>query len=115
MKLAVISMTGKKPTDLPHGNFTIDDLAQYVRILNSGNIIGDVCSLYEWVDKEGKGFVTCSDLIRASEENQANVSQAVLENAFKRVDRDNDGRIPYRDFLSTVNTGLIELGVYPEH
>ena len=39
MKLAVISMTGKKPTDLPRdqNSFTIEDLEQYVRILNSGN------------------------------------------------------------------------------
>ena len=115
MKLAVISMTGKKPTDLPRdqNSFTIEDLEQYVRILNSGNIIGDVCSLYDCIDQDGKGYVTVLDLIAAAEANHANISQAALEDAFQRVDRDRDGRISYRDFMNTVNTGLIELGVYP--
>jgi hypothetical protein len=114
MKLAVISLTGGRPKGLPRGqtSFSLAELYQYIYRLNSGTILGDVSSLYDQFDCSGHGFVTLQDLLAAAEKNNANFSQKVLEDAFNRVDTDQDGRISYRDFLNTVKTGLIELGVF---
>lgn len=113
MKLAVISMTGKKPTDLPKSqtSFTQDDLRHYVEILNHGKIIGNVSDLYDCFDKSGQGYVTLDDVIAVAVANSAPTPRDALADAFQRVDRDSDGRISYRDFLATVNSGLAELGV----
>ena len=115
MKLAVISLTGKKPTDLPRGqnSFSINDLADYVTILTKGSIIGDISSLYDAFDQDGKGYVTLPDMIDAAKTYNTNISEQIIEDAFNRVDRDHDGRISYREFMSTIDTGLIELGVRP--
>jgi hypothetical protein len=114
MKLAVISLTGGNPKGLPRGqtSFSLPELYQYIYRLNSGTILGDVSSLYDQFDCSGHGFVTLEDLIVASEKNNANFARKVLEDAFHRVDTDQDGRISYRDFINTVKTGLIELGVF---
>jgi hypothetical protein len=113
MKLAVISLTGQKPTDLPPGQtaFTLSELYRYIHCLNAGSILGDISSIYDEIDESGQGFVQVEDLIRAAQKNGANLSGTVLQDAFTRADSDHDGRISYRDFLAIVKTGLIELGV----
>jgi hypothetical protein len=115
MKLAVISLTGKKPADLPPGqtSFSVQDLYRYINALNDGSIIGDISSIYEEIDQTGQGFIQVDDLIRAARKYKANLSVPVLQDAFARADADHDGRISYRDFIATVKTGLIELGVPP--
>jgi hypothetical protein len=113
MKLAVISLTGQKPSDLPrgHSSFTLQELYRYIHTLNAGSILGDISSIYDEIDQTGKGFVQVEDLIKAAQKNSANLSVAVLQDAFARADTDHDGRISYRDFVAIVKTGLIELGV----
>jgi hypothetical protein len=115
MKLAVISLTGKKPADLAPGqtSFSLQELYRYINTLNDGSILGDISSIYEEIDQTGKGFVEVDDLIRAAQRHKANLSVSILQDAFARADTDHDGRISYREFLTTVKTGLIELGVPP--
>jgi hypothetical protein len=114
MRLAVISLTGKKPKDLPPGQkaFSLPDLYRHIHSLNQGSIIGDISSLYDELDQAGNGYLQVEDLVQAAQRNQANISVKVLEDAFNRVDTDRDGRISYREFITTVKTGLIELGVF---
>jgi Ca2+-binding EF-hand superfamily protein len=113
MKLSVISLTGKKPTNLTpkQSSFTLSELYQYIHYLNEGSILGDISLLYDEIDQTGQGFIQIEDLLRTAQRNKANLSVAVLQNAFSRADTDHDGRISYRDFLSTVKIGLIELGI----
>jgi len=114
MKLAVISLTGNKPKDLPSGQaaFSLPDLYRYIHSLNQGSIIGDISSLYDELDRSARGYLVIDDLVQAAQRNQANISAKVLEDAFNRVDADRDGRISCREFIATVKTGLIELGVF---
>jgi Ca2+-binding EF-hand superfamily protein len=115
MKLAVISMTGLKPIGLARGknSFSVADLMEFVRTVNSGSIIGDLNSVYDQFDPEGHGFITYQDLERAARTSKSTVAADVLENAFLRADSDGDGRVPFNDFIGIVRKGLNELGVFP--
>ncbi|OHT03309.1 hypothetical protein TRFO_29353 [Tritrichomonas foetus] len=68
-------------------------------------------TIYDAIDKEGKGYVSIDDLKNAAKQYNATVNETALINAFKTADRDRDGRITYQDFINFVKSGMIDLGI----
>lgn len=106
MKLAVISLTGKKPKLPDQKIFTFGDFRRFLGNLDFNKYIGDFSELYEKIDKEQKGYIRIQDLIQACKEFGEYVDIDVLHGAFSRVDTDNDGMISYKEFISTVQAGF---------
>ena len=112
MKLAVISLTGKKPVlNRNKKYFTNQDLREFVGQIDKDDLIGNLEIIYDSIDKDGKGYVSLDDIQEAAKNNHATLPSHTIANAFKAGDKDNDGRIPYIDFIKLVKSGMIDLGI----
>ena len=108
-KLAVISLTGKKPKLGEQKTYTLNDLRNTVSFsLNS--FVSDINQIYDEIDKEQNGYIQLKDLYSIAQKNCPSIIN-LLEEAFEAVDTDNDGIISYKEFISTVEKGFKSLSI----
>jgi len=89
--------------EIPKKNeFNLDELLDLVLPVLKSDIFGSVEYLYPYLDPDGKGFFTISDLRRVSVANSFSYEEKLLSDAFSRVDTDRDGMISYREFMSLI-------------
>ena len=108
MKLAIISLTGKKPKLEEQKLYTIDDLRKEVQDYSMKTFISNINQIYEEIDREQNGFIRLKDLYSRAQKCCPQISP-LLEEAFSNVDKDNDGMISYREFVTTVENGFRSL------
>ena len=105
MKLAIISLTGKKVKLGDQKLYTVNDLRKYVKDYSMKTFISNINQIYEEIDKKENGFLVLSDLYERAQKLCPQVAP-LLEEAFNAVDRDNDGMISYKEFVSTIEEGF---------
>ena len=108
MKIAIISLTGKKPKLCQQKLYTINDLRKYIKDYSMKTFISNLNQIYEEIDNQQNGFIRLQDLY-ARAHNLCPQTVPLIEEAFNLVDRDTDGMISYHDFVSTVENGFRSL------
>lgn len=112
MKLAVISLIGKKPKlNQSQKLFTLDDLRRTIGDISFRSFADNANKIYDEIDKEQKGYVKLQDLYSAAQQYCPGISETLITQAFTRADTDNDGMISYKDFMSIVHLGFQSIGV----
>lgn len=113
LKLAVISLIGKKPKLNPNQKlFTLEDLKRIVGDISYRGFADNANKIYEEIDKEQKGYIKLQDLFIVTKKYCPGITDTIITQAFTRSDTDNDGMISYKDFLSIVHLGFQSIGIY---
>jgi calcium-dependent protein kinase len=63
---------------------------------------------FSYFDKDGSGYITIDELQEACREQ--NMPDAFLDDTIKEVDKNNDGRIDYGEFVAMMTKGTMGLG-----